>query len=142
MRTLGQENLGAEFHRLQCLAALDPIGVRREDRIEFLFDGNRLALPYPAPRLVDDTDSACAQIGDLLADCVNHRAGDFLDLADAFGGRDHGFGMVHHSLADRDEFAVLGSLLLFPLTGGPAWDGWHAATGAARAIGKPFDSPR
>src|SRR6266849_1496079 len=142
MRTLGQENLVAEFLRLQGLAALDQIGVRFEDRIEFLFGGNRLALQYPAPRLVDDPDSECAEIGDLLTDSVNHRARDFVDLADAFGGRDHWFGIFHHLLADLDEFAVLGSLLLFPLTGGHALDCLHAAAGAARAIGKAFYSPR
>ncbi len=132
----------AEFHRFQRLAPLDQIRVGFEDRIEFLFGGNRLSLQYPAPRLIDDPDTQRAEVGDLLADCFNRHARDCIDLADAFGGGDHGLGVLHYLLGDPDEFAVLGSLLLFPLPGGHALDCLHAAASAARAIGKAFYSPR
>ena len=140
MRTLGQENFVAEFHRLQRLTSLDQIGMRFEDRIEFLFGGNCLSLQHPAPRLVDDTNSQGAEIGDLFADGVYRRARNDINLADAFGGGDHLLAVLHHLLGDADDLAVLGSLLLLPLPGGHALDCLHAAAGAARAIGKALDS--
>ena len=50
-------------------------------------------------------------------------------------------GLSHHLLGDPDEFAILGSWLLFPLPGRHALDRLHAAAGAARAIDKTFYSP-
>jgi hypothetical protein len=55
---------------------------------------------------------------------------------------DHLLGILHDLLGDPDEFAILGSLLLFPLPGGHALERLHAAASATRAIRKTFYSLR
>jgi hypothetical protein len=69
-----------------------------------------------------------------MSDCINP--------ADALGGGDRLLGISHHLLGDPDELEILGSLLLFPLSGGHALDGLHAAAGAARTVDETFYSTR
>src|ERR1700730_8722165 len=61
----GEEHLVAEFHGRAHLAALDQVGLRLEDRIDFLGIGHLLAFQHATARLVDDTRAERAIMCDL-----------------------------------------------------------------------------
>src|ERR1700694_2611163 len=102
----GEEHLVAEFHGRAHLAALDQVGLRLEDRIDFLGIGHLLAFEHAAARLVDDTRAESAIMRDLVADGVDRHGGKQVLAAHPGGVLACGSGVRHHLLGDADQRSV------------------------------------
>jgi len=84
LATFGDENLVAEFDRLENLASFDQIGVRFKDRKELLFVGNLLPLEHSTTGLIDHPVSKATIVIDFFANGIDRDVVHQIDASDSF----------------------------------------------------------
>ena len=102
----GEEHFVTELNGRAHLAALDQVGMRLEDRTNFLGIGDLLAIEHAAARLIDHTLAKTTIMRDLVAQSVDRHGGKEVFAAQFAGFIERGSGVRHHLLGNADQFAV------------------------------------
>jgi hypothetical protein len=96
----------AELDGRAHLATFDQVGMRLENRLDFLGIGPLLAIEHAAARLIDHSLAETAIVGDLVANGVNRHRSKRV-LAEQLGGFvECGSGARHHLVSNVDQRPV------------------------------------